>query len=192
MWCRNLLLKSDQPEPEPTLGFKTKIKKNMFCALSAQKEIPERILPHVLMASSAMESSNWRYLGFYHPHTHTKTKCIHNNLPVQRVSYGEDPYRKTVVFHLSALKPRALVASKAPRGCYDFDKPENITDLYRQSNQTTWKNSVIRSYRKPLEPGWKLKIQLLAEFCPPSVWHKICWYREQLESFYEENMWVPF
>ena len=39
------------------------------------------------------------------------------------------------------------------------------------------KNSVIRSYRKPLEPGLKLKIQLLAELCPPSVWHKICWYR---------------
>ena len=36
--------------------------------------------------------------------------------------------------------------------------------------------SVIRSYRKSLEPGLKLKIQPLAEFCPPSVWHKICWY----------------
>ena len=22
------------------------------------------------------------------------------------------------------------MGSKAPRGCYDFDKPENITDLY--------------------------------------------------------------
>ena len=40
-----------------------------------------------------------------------------------------------VVLDFSALKPRALVASKAPRGHYDFDKPENITDLYRQSNK---------------------------------------------------------
>ena len=83
------------------------------------------------------------------------------------VIYGEDTYRK-VVFHLSALKPEAEMISEASRGCYDFDKPENITDLYRHSNRTNWKNSVIRSYRKPLESGLKLKIQLLAEFCHPS------------------------
>ena len=39
-------------------------------------------------------------------------------------------------FHLSALKPEAEMISEAFRGCYDFDKPENITDLYRQSNRT--------------------------------------------------------
>ena len=43
------------------------------------------------------------------------------------------------------------MVSEAPRGRYDFDKPENITDLYRQSNQTKWKNNFIWSYRKPLE-----------------------------------------
>ena len=52
---------------------------------------------------------------------------------------------------------------------YDLDKPENIIDLYRQSNLATWKNSIIRSYQKPLEPGLKLKIQLVAEFCPPGM-----------------------
>ena len=54
------------------------------------------------------------------------------------VIYGEDTYRK-VVFHLSALKPKAEMVSEASRGRYDCDKPENITDLYRQSNQTNWK-----------------------------------------------------
>ena len=52
------------------------------------------------------------------------------------VVYREDTYCKKVVFHLSALKPKALVAFKAPRGHYDFDKPENITGIYRQSNLT--------------------------------------------------------
>ena len=47
----------------------------------------------------------------------------------------EDTYCKTVVLDFSAQKPRALVASKAPRGRYDFDKPENITDLYQQSKK---------------------------------------------------------
>ena len=52
------------------------------------------------------------------------------------VIYGEDTYRKKVVFHLSALKPEAEMVSEASRGRYDFDKPENITDLYQQSNRT--------------------------------------------------------
>ena len=43
---------------------------------------------------------------------------------------------------MSALKPEAEMVSEASRGRYDFDKPENITDLYRQSK-----------YRKPLESG---------------------------------------
>ena len=60
------------------------------------------------------------------------------------------------------------MASEASRGRYDLDKPENITGHYRQSNQTTWKNSVIRITRKPLERGLKLKINLLAKFCHPS------------------------
>ena len=34
-----------------------------------------------------------------------------------------------VVFHLSALKPKAEMVSEAPRGCYDFDRPENIGPL---------------------------------------------------------------
>ena len=61
------------------------------------------------------------------------------------VIYGEDTYHKKVVFHLSALKPEAEMVSEASRERYDFDKPENVTDLYRQSNRT-WqieKNSVI-------------------------------------------------
>ena len=46
-----------------------------------------------------------------------------------------------------------------------------------------WKNSTIWSYWKPLVPGLKLKIQLLAEFCPPSVWYiKFADTHEQLES----------
>ena len=40
-------------------------------------------------------------------------------------------------FYFSALKPEAEMASEASRGRYDLDKPENITDRYRQSNQTT-------------------------------------------------------
>ena len=86
----------------------------------------------------------------------------------KKVYYGEDTYRKKVVFYLSALKPEVEMAYKASRGRYDLDKPENITGHYRQSNRTTWKNSVIRITRKPLERSLKLKIQLLAEFCHPS------------------------
>ena len=33
-------------------------------------------------------------------------------------------------------KPKAEMVSEAPRGRYDFDKPENITDHHRQSNRT--------------------------------------------------------
>ena len=51
------------------------------------------------------------------------------------VLYGEDTFRK-VDFHLSALKPEAEMVSEASKGLYDIDKPENIIDLYRQSNQT--------------------------------------------------------
>ena len=43
---------------------------------------------------------------------------------------GEDTYRKKVVFHLSELKPEAEMVSEASRDRYDFDKPENITDLF--------------------------------------------------------------
>ena len=59
--------------------------------------------------------------------------------------YGEDTYRKKVVFYLLALKPKAEMVSEASRGCYDFDKPENITDLsYWQSNRTNWKKKKRR------------------------------------------------
>ena len=71
------------------------------------------------------------------------------------------------------------MVSESSRGHYDFDKPENITDLYSQSNRTNWKN---RSYRMPLEPGLKLKIQLLAEFCHPSCDMKFADPREKFES----------
>ena len=59
------------------------------------------------------------------------------------------------------------MVSEAPRGAMTFDKTENVTDRYRQSNRTTWKNSVIRITWKPLEPGLKHQIQLLAKFCHP-------------------------
>ena len=84
-----------------------------------------------------------------------------------------------VVLYFLGLKPRAPVASKAPRGRCDFEKPENNTDLYRQSKKKKKKktqNSATWSYQKPLEPGFKLKIQLLVEFCSPSGWCKIRWY----------------
>ena len=42
------------------------------------------------------------------------------------VIYGQETYRKKVVFHLSALKSEAKMVSEASRGRYDFDKPENI------------------------------------------------------------------
>ena len=44
----------------------------------------------------------------------------------------------------------------------------SLTSIGNQIEQIE-KNSVIRSYQKLLELGLKLKIQLLAEFCPPSV-----------------------
>ena len=95
-----------------------------------------------------------------------------------KVTYGEYTYCKRVALDL-VLKPRALVASKAPRGRYDFGKPKNTTDLFYIGNQiknkcTIAPSGVIRNHYSPayLKP----KIQLLAEFCPPSVWHKICWY----------------
>ena len=74
---------------------------------------------------------------------------------------------------MSALKRESEMVFDAPRGRFDFDKPENITDmtdLYRQSNRTTWKNSIIRRVsRKPLDQdNKKLKNQLLAKFCHPS------------------------
>ena len=74
------------------------------------------------------------------------------------------------------------MASEASRGHYDLDKPENITGHYRQSNRTSWKSSVIRITRKPLEPGLKLKIQLLAEFCHPSCDMNFADPREKCES----------
>ena len=89
---------------------------------------------------------------------------------------------KKVVFYWSALKPEDEMVSEASRGRYDLDKPENITDRYRQSNRTTWKNSVIRIPRKPLEPGLKLKIHLLVEFCHPSCDMNFADPREKSES----------
>ena len=63
---------------------------------------------------------------------------------------------------------------------YDFDKPENTTNLYWQSNwpKLKKKKSVIRSYRKPLEPGFL-----------PSIVHPACDIKfagtcERLESLY--------
>ena len=44
------------------------------------------------------------------------------------VIYGEDSYRKKVVFHLSALKPEAEMVSEASRGHNDFDKPDSRVD----------------------------------------------------------------
>ena len=46
----------------------------------------------------------------------------------------------------------------------------------------SWKNSVIRITRKPLEPDLKLKIQLLAEFCHPSCDMNFADPRKQCES----------
>ena len=45
------------------------------------------------------------------------------------VIYREDTYRKKVVFHLSALKPEVEMVSEASRERYNFEKPENITDV---------------------------------------------------------------
>ena len=109
------------------------------------------------------------------------------NVSLGVVIYGEDTYHKKVDFHLSALKPEAEMASEASRGSYDLDKPENITARYRQSNWTCWKNSVIRITQKPLEPGLKLKIQLLAEFCHPSCDTNFADPREKCESLHQTN-----
>ena len=87
-------------------------------------------------------------------------------------------------FTYSALKPLSWNGFWGiQRGRYDLNKPENITDRYRQSNRTTLKkNSVIRITRKPLEPGLKLKIHLLAKFCHPSCDMKFTDPREKSES----------
>ena len=68
----------------------------------------------------------------------------------------------------SSLKPRALVASKAFRGCYDFDKAENITDLYRQPYKKIEKKKASWSYRKPLEPGLRSRSSFLPSFVYPA------------------------
>ena len=55
-------------------------------------------------------------------------------------------------FSLAALKPETEMVSEASRGRYDFDKPENITDLYRQSNhQDNWET--IRAGLKAQDPA---------------------------------------
>ena len=96
--------------------------------------------------------------------------------------YGEDTYRKKVVFHLSAVKPEAEMVSEAPRGRYDFDKPENITTSIGNQIGQIEKKCVISITRKPLEPGLNLKIQLLAEFCHPSCDMKFADPCEKFES----------
>ena len=75
------------------------------------------------------------------------------------------------------------------RALYDFDKPENITDLCQQSNRTNWKKSVIRTYRKPLELVLKLKTDPAScRVLSPIVWHKIRWYPLKIEkSVFQTN-----
>ena len=51
-----------------------------------------------------------------------------------------------------------------------------VLAIKKEKRKKKRKNSATWSYQKLLEPGLKLKIQLLAEFCPTSMWHKICWY----------------
>ena len=98
--------------------------------------------------------------------------------------YGEDTYRKKVIFYLSALKPEAEMASEASRGRYDLDKPENITGHYRNQIGQLEKNSVIRITQKPLERGLKFKIQLFAEFCHPSCDMNFADPRQKCESLW--------
>ena len=94
-----------------------------------------------------------------------------------------------VVLYFPALKPIALVASKALRGRYDFDKPKNITDLYGNQIKKKIEKSASWRYWKPQELGLKLEIQLLAEFCPPTVWHKICQYQWTVGKSRVLNPW---
>ena len=86
------------------------------------------------------------------------------------------PRDSNIQRHLSQIDRFSLVSTKTPKvkwflrhpeGAMTLTKPENITDLYRQSNRTNWKISVTRITQKPSEPGLKLKIQLLDKFCHP-------------------------
>ena len=98
------------------------------------------------------------------------------------VIYGEDTYRKKVVFHLSVLKPEAEMVSEASRGCYDLDKHENITNLYRQSNRTNWKKQRHQELSETMTAGLKAQDPASCWVLSPIVWHKICWYLLKLKS----------
>ena len=82
---------------------------------------------------------------------------------------------------MSALKPKAEMVSEAPRECYDFDKPKNIGPLSAIKSDKLKKLS-HHDNSETLEPGLKLKIQLLAEFCHSSRDMKFTDPREKFES----------
>ena len=77
------------------------------------------------------ECANRKQSCFFGLKLHFPCDCSHLDSKLSHgvVIYGEYTYHKKFVFHLSALKPEAEMVSEAFRGCYDFDKPENISPL---------------------------------------------------------------
>ena len=73
--------------------------------------------------------------------------------------------------------------SEASRGRYDFDKPENITNLYRQSNRTNWKKRRHQELSETTRVGLKAQDQASCRVLSPILWHKIRWYPLKMEKF---------
>ena len=91
------------------------------------------------------------------------------------VIYGEDTYRKKVVFHLSALKPKAEMVSEASTGCYDFwqtwkyHRPLSPTKSDKLKKQDHQDNS------KTIRPGFKAQDPDACRVLSPIMLHEIRW-----------------
>ena len=92
------------------------------------------------------------------------------------VIYGEDTYLKKVVFHLSALKPNLIWFLRHPEGVMTLTNLKiSLTSIGNQIGQIE-KNSVLRRYQKPLEPGSKAQDPASCRVLSPILWHKIRWF----------------
>ena len=83
--------------------------------------------------------------------------------------------------------PEVNLEPDFPRGCYVFFVfvfvffliCQTIENIGNEIKKKLGENSTIWECLKPIE----FKIQLLANFCPPSVWHEIRWYLIPLYSW---------
>ena len=84
---------------------------------------------------------------------------------------------------LFSTKHKALVASKASIGHYDFDKPENIIALYQQSNRTKWKKKKCHlELSEAIRAGLKAQDPASCRVIYPACDIKFADTREQLKS----------